>query len=655
MHAPLVTGTSTSYRPDIDGLRAVAVLAVVFFHAFPNEQWLPGGFIGVDVFFVISGYLISRLILAELDERRFSIADFYQRRARRIFPALATCLAATLCYGFLVLIPSELAALGKHVFFGASFFSNFAFWSETGYFDSAATSKPLQHLWSLGIEEQFYILWPAILIFAFRSKLRIGWLIAALLTASFAANITLSDTDLSSAFYLPMPRFWELLAGAALAHRGNLLLDRRVRQFLSIIGCAAIVISAIAFTPEMRFPGWLAALPVAGAAAVIAAGPDTWINRRILANRAAVFVGLISYPLYLWHWPLISFSYILRGKPPTLLLAAGLVALSFLLAWATYRYIERPVRFGANRRGRTLVIVACLFAIAAGGMVVWMKDGFPARFRGLDIGRVLAATFDSSFAPTEGMEVSTHNHTYVTRIGRGDRKVALAGDSVMFHYGARLQQLLDQGDLASSVWFVSGGSCAPVPGIIKTDFFAHCANLPTLLTELVRHENIQTVVLGGSWPNIGEGAEIERGGKRLSSGALEGFEAYYSNLEDYIRSLQALGARIYLVLSPPADSTRLSPHKMVTRRLTGFSISPTAGAPVPIAELKGPSENVAKRLQLVAERTGVPLLDPYPDICGDGETCAPFFADNEPKFSDGQHLRPKFVRHHIRFLDFLLR
>ena len=171
MQAPETSVSNASnYRSDIDGLRAVAVTSVVVFHAFPGERWLTGGFIGVDVFFVISGYLISKILFGEIETHRFSIAAFYARRIRRIFPALAVCLAATLAYGFVVLMPSELAQLGKHVFFGASFLSNFALWAENSYFDIAASSKPLLHLWSLGVEEQFYIVWPLLLWLAFRLK-----------------------------------------------------------------------------------------------------------------------------------------------------------------------------------------------------------------------------------------------------------------------------------------------------------------------------------------------------------------------------------------------------------------------------------------------------------------------------------------------------
>jgi peptidoglycan/LPS O-acetylase OafA/YrhL len=272
MTAPINTTTvAHNYRPDIDGLRAVAVLSVVIFHAFPDEAWLRGGFVGVDVFFVISGYLISKILLNEIEQHRLSLTSFYGRRIRRIFPALAVCLAAVLVYGFVVLLPSQLAQLGRQVFFGASFLSNFALWSESGYFDSAATSKPLLHLWSLGIEEQFYILWPPLLWIAFKLKAAIGRLIVWLLVASFAVNIALSLTDTSSDFYLPVSRFWELLAGAALAWHRDISVKAGLEHVISLTGMAAILVSASLFASEMRFPGWAALLPVAGSVAVILA------------------------------------------------------------------------------------------------------------------------------------------------------------------------------------------------------------------------------------------------------------------------------------------------------------------------------------------------------------------------------------------------
>ena len=418
----------------------------MLYHAFP--QVVRGGYVGVDIFFVISGFLISSILFTEMTEHRFSFTTFYGRRIRRIFPALAVCLAAVLAYGFVSLTPYELAQLGKHVFFGAGFLSDIVLWSESGYFDSAATYKPLLHLWSLGIEEQFYILWPALLWLAFRLKAKVGRLLAVLFLASFTINVALSITNISADFYLPVSRFWELLAGAGLAWWCQISFPK-VRSWISFAGLAALLTSVALFTAEMRFPGWLALLPVAGAVAVILAGPEATVNRIVFSNRAVVFVGLISYPLYLWHWPLISYAYVIRvGKAPTPLMATALVAASFLLAWATYRFIEYPVRFGAHRHRRTRSSPACVAALGACGLAVdrwWVPRTFSA-LPGIDIRKISAAELDRDYKPPKGMEVLAYNSWRLgwlqvwhsrqlcpsSHLGHGDRKVALAATAWCF-------------------------------------------------------------------------------------------------------------------------------------------------------------------------------------------------------------------------------
>jgi peptidoglycan/LPS O-acetylase OafA/YrhL len=647
-----------NYRPDIDGLRAFAVLSVVFYHAFPNA--VPGGYVGVDIFFVISGFLISSILLKENAEGSFSFTAFYGRRIRRIFPALTVCLAAVLAYGFVPLLPSELAQLGKHVFFGAAFLSNIAIWSETGYFGIAATLKPLLHLWSLGIEEQFYILWPAVLWIAFRLKTAIGKLVVVLFLASFTINIWQSTTSIPDDFFLPASRFWEFLAGTALALRHQIVLTPHVRSWISSAGFAVLLASILLFNSELSFPGWWALLPVNGALALIAAGPEALVNRTILSHRGAVFVGLISYSLYLWHWPLISYAYIIRlGKVPTPLMAVGLVIVSFLLAWATYHFIECPVRFGRHRHRRTRIVAACMAALGVCGLAVWTENGFPGRFpslAGLDMRKISEATRDPVFEATNGMDVLNYDGTLVTHLGKGERKVALGGDSLLFQYGPRVQQLADEGQLAADTYFVIGGSCAPVPGTVQWGDFAHCANMPGILVDLVTRETIRTVVLGASWAGYGgDSILIERDGKRLSLNAPEGRDAFYANLEDYVRLLQDHGAKVYLVLGAPVHHTRFNPSKMVARSVTGFRIATDVDKDVPAADLRADYATVDVRLRGIAQRTGATLLDVFPDVCGDGGGCSPFFAMGEPKYSDGVHLRPSFVRAHVHFLDFLLK
>jgi len=645
-----------NYRPDIDGLRAFAVLSVVLYHAFPNV--LRGGYVGVDVFFVISGFLISSILFEEITEDRFSLTAFYGRRIRRIFPALAACLAAVLAYGFVVLIPFELAQLGKHVFFGAGFLSNIALWSEVGYFDSAASLKPLLHLWSLGVEEQFYILWPALLWITFRIKASVGRLLTALFLLSFVTNIVLSTSSPSADFYLPISRFWEFLAGAGLAWRRDILISPNVRSWISLAGLAALLMSAALLTAGMAFPGWPAMLPVAGAVALILAGPKTAVNRIVFSNRAAVFIGLISYPLYIWHWPLISFALVVRmEKALTPLMSIALVALSFFLAWATYRFIEYPIRYGAFRHRHTLIIAASVAALGMCGLVVWTNNGFPERFPpypgSLDIRKISAAKFDYIYRPTESMEVEDHDTILISHLGHGDRKVALAGDSMLQHYGPRVQQLADEDRLAANTYFVTLPSCAPVPGVIDS---SRCFTLPDLLVDLVRREKIRSVVLGASWIGYSGAKQlVEREGRRSPLNTAEGKNAFYANLEDYVRKLQSEGAKVYLVLGVPGPDPRFNPSEMVTRSLTGFQIAPEFDKAIAVSGLRAVHATVDVKLRIIAERTGAELLDPFPDVCGTSNDCSPVFGAGEPKFSDGMHLRPVFVRKHLHFLDALLK
>ena len=299
---------SATYRPDIDGLRAISIIAVVLFHAFPGR--FPAGFVGVDVFFVISGYLIGGLIVDELTEGRFSFATFYARRIRRIFPSLVVVLVAVYVVAWFVLFPGEFRQLGRHIVGSALFLSNFVLLDEAGYFDATSSAKLLLHLWSLAIEEQFYLVWPLLCVVAWRRRCDMLALTLAVLVVSFAVNILTADP--ATAFYSPLSRFWELNTGTAVA-----LLQRRggrfsraswpdaVNNLITLLG-VALIAAAFVFPKVETYPGWWALLPVSGSALLIAARPDSWMHRYLLSSRPFVFVGLISYPLYMWHWPLIS-------------------------------------------------------------------------------------------------------------------------------------------------------------------------------------------------------------------------------------------------------------------------------------------------------------------------------------------------------------
>jgi peptidoglycan/LPS O-acetylase OafA/YrhL len=371
------------YRPDIDGLRAIAVLSVVAFHAFP--EWIPGGFIGVDIFFVISGFLISTIIFENLERATFSFADFYSRRIRRIFPALILVLSASILFGWFMLTPLEYDKLGQHVVGGAGFFSNFILWKESGYFDSAANLKPLLHLWSLGIEEQFYIFWPLLVWFIWRWKNKLWMLIGFLIVSSMAINIALVSSNPVADFYSPFSRFWELLIGATIAYLQIYKKDlekifQKFANIFSISGLILIFLSLGILDGGARFPGWLALLPTLGAALIIFSGKEGWVNHRILSHPVLVWVGLISFPLYLWHWPLLSLSRMIQGKFPTGLMALYLVIISIALAWLTFIFLERKIRFGRRDKFYTLLLVLMMLLIGVAGYVIKTLDGIESRF-----------------------------------------------------------------------------------------------------------------------------------------------------------------------------------------------------------------------------------------------------------------------------------
>jgi peptidoglycan/LPS O-acetylase OafA/YrhL len=288
-----------AYRRDIDGLRAVAVLSVIAFHVAPAR--FTGGFVGVDIFFVISGFLISSIIYQELESGSFSIVEFYVRRIRRIYPALFIILGCVCVGGWIFLLPSDFDSLGKQIIGGSAFVANFVLWWQSGYFSPEATLKPLLHLWSLGVEEQFYLLFPLICILLYRSKSRRGLTIAFVTVAaiSMIVNVAFVSKFSAATYFLPFSRLWELFAGAGLAlgMRGRLDSPKderppRWKQAMGMAGLILLIASVFVIDEFHPFPGWWAMMPIAGTVLAIAAGEHSWTNRKILSWPPAVLIGL---------------------------------------------------------------------------------------------------------------------------------------------------------------------------------------------------------------------------------------------------------------------------------------------------------------------------------------------------------------------------
>ena len=493
------------YRPDIDGLRAVAVLSVVGFHAFPET--LTGGFIGVDVFFVISGYLISTIIMSALEDDAFSYLDFYGRRIRRILPALIVVLAATLALGWALLLPAEFKELGKHVVAGAAFVTNFVSWRETGYFDNAAADKPLLHLWSLGIEEQFYIFWPIIVGLAWKAR-RVGWTIVACAVLSFAVGLYLLRDNPVAAFYSPLSRFWELMIGALLAH-WNLGRsgpsrhgDAKATLGLLLLGCGLVVISETS-----AFPGWLALLPTLGTALLIAAGPTSWINRTILSQRALVAIGLVSYPLYLWHWPLLAVASVSMVDPLSVEMRVVIVLLSAVLAWLTFVFVERPIRTGAHQPLQPLALLAGLGGLGIVGVSVFLAVGMPSRsVPGWVRGSVAVSPVEDRLSECDP---AVDPNTCIAHFGRGaPLRVVLWGDSHARMWAAALAEVAKRRDF--ELLAVASDGCPPLSGVrmgVAVNHVPSCATLGTQdgIVAQVLEFKPDLVILAARWSMYANG------------------------------------------------------------------------------------------------------------------------------------------------------
>lgn len=498
------------YRPDIDGMRAVAVLGVVFYHAYP--ALVPGGFAGVDIFFVISGYLISGLIFKQFGAGGFSFPQFYAHRIRRIFPALALVLVATFPLGWYLLAPGDFVDYAHSLLGGVGFYANFTDIKEN-YFQALGADSLLLHLWSLGIEEQFYLVWPLLIWSVWRWAPRIlPVTIAVLIVASFADNLLRADAFPIRAFYYPDARLWELAIGGGLAFATS----RNAKLFVhwgylfAGVGAAMLLAGLFLLNGNFAWPGWWALLPTIGTACVLAAGPDVWMNKRILASRLPVAIGKISYPWYLWHWPLLLAGRMAAWSLPQIWIDSLSVLTSLGLATATYFWVERPIRFGKRRRINTIgpVVAMVVPAILAG--IILAGHGFADRFPE-DLRIILAARDRSRSEDRQFGYLKCFDATLsVTRLNPGecvdaknspsDRRplVFLWGDSHAMSLYAGLRDVQQQRkDFRLAVF--AKGSCPffAVPG--KTWSAHGCTEFNNQVREQIRRLKPDILLVDAFW------------------------------------------------------------------------------------------------------------------------------------------------------------
>jgi peptidoglycan/LPS O-acetylase OafA/YrhL len=618
------------YRPDIDGLRAIAVLSVVGFHAFPKA--VHGGFAGVDVFFVISGFLISNQILHRLERGDFALSDFYARRIRRIFPALILVLAACYALGWFALFANEFAQLGKQIAAGAAFLSNFVLWQESGYFDSNSRLKPLLHLWSLGVEEQFYLIWPLTLILAFRLRLKVLAVVIVVLVCSFAFNLYFLGQDAVGAFYLPFTRFWELMAGGVLACAFSFPRERRkYNECASVIGLLLVIAAFLVLRDSKAYPGAWALLPTLGAFLVLSAGPSAWINRNILANRALVRIGLISYPLYLWHWSLLSFGDIVQSGSLSTPARLVIVLLSFVLATLTYLLVERPIRFGSKAPAVAFGAAGFLVIVGCAGWGTFKLAGAPLRAanRAGNFARdaaVPGSTYTSD-GSCQAVGLEQIKNEVCLSVGRHP-EILVVGDSHAIALNAA--PFLKEFPLRTLM--ISANSCLPF-----LDYVSHgpnerkedkiCTEVAWQILGAARsHPEIQNVVISTRGPIYFSGSAFgvetqDPGRNNWQIESLEKNDPTTTNQERFLRGfsqtisrLEGYGRTVTFVVDIP--ELGIDPQTCIPGRPLTFTrpvVSPCRVSRTLVDQRQFEYRNIVK--SLVQEHPKMKVFDPLPLFC----------------------------------------
>ena len=694
---------SLEYRPDIDGLRAIAVISVVLYHAFPGNI-CGSGFVGVDIFFVISGFLISSIIYRGMERRikgtgtarPFSFIDFYSRRVRRIFPSLIVCLAVFLVLGWFILLPDEYSLFGKHAAGASAYVSNFILWSETGsYFQVSSQTKPLLHLWSLGIEEQFYLIWPLLLFITYRLRLSVFALAAAGAMASFGFELYFVDEAPSAAFYSPLLRFWELMAGGILAwliiyksepfsnlqYRTGVclsaVLHRRLSKqdsirlcgnMLSAVGMVLILL-AVSVLDSREFPGYKALLPVMGAVLMIAAGKDAFLNRCFLSNRVMVWAGLISYPLYIWHWPFLSFAFIAGGGLPEPAVRIACIILAVIMSALTYYFVEPRLRWGCDAGAKTLGLLAVMAIIGGTGFAIMRQEGFPSRvddpdqplidvseLRMEDDGRRCLESIPDWKKLSENLDITQCRFQRPS----GKNTIAVIGDSHGGHLYAGLTAETGEND---GVAVFPAGCAVPLIGLHaaadpwSVRVYPERKNSEYLISEaffyILSHKNIKKVVLAHnpvcSWKNVID--TYNRRNHSFYSILKDGFDRTYS-------TLTKAGKEIYVVLDNPYQGTDnwLRCRSAVIQRpveIPEFLVSGNARACSTKPEALPEREtvhfwNIVSRKSALGYRN-IHFIDMEQIFCRNG-TCSMLDDDGHLLYRDGDHLNIRGSFHAAPFV-----
>jgi peptidoglycan/LPS O-acetylase OafA/YrhL len=645
------------YRADIDGLRAVAVVPVVLFHA--GVTVFGGGYVGVDVFFVISGYLITSIIASEIDTNSFSIATFYQRRIRRIFPALVVVIAFCIFAGFVLLAPTDFVNLGKSILATAFFVSNIYFWRESGYFETPASERPLLHTWSLSIEEQFYVFFPLLLVLLskYSRTFRVPILVAICL-GSFALCAVLINYKPSATFYLGPMRAWELLFGCLIALGAvPISRSRLINLACALIGLALILFPIFFYTALTKFPGFAALPPVLGTGLLIWSGLGQQTSaHQVLSTAPFVAVGKASYSLYLWHFPILAFlKYVTLGELGPFAIAAACM-LSLALAFVSLEIVERPFRFPSHKtnvRWAVAVATAGMVLVASTAGLVELKSGFPARLDAVSA-KYLDAELDQDRQHMEclSLEERIVKPQDACKLGAKNvpAHVLLWGDSHSVVTATALEQSAQRSDAA---FLFAGSVDCPIGlgfaisqsatlGFINSPAYQYCEQYNTEMLKLATTDpNITTVVLSSRWTNwrIGEpGSPAEtkvdirlRDESGVGGSMMDNRAIFARGFEKLIDALETSGKKVWIVGPLPVPSVRV-PKALYVKH---FGLDHT-DIDIPRADFVARNAWIMSFFDKIAQTHRVNFIWPDAVLCNDKK--CPVVEGDVALFFDHNHL-----------------
>jgi len=641
---------ATIYRPDIDGLRAIAVSLVVVFHTFPSA--LPGGFVGVDVFFVVSGFLITGIIFSQLDRGLFSIAQFYDRRARRILPMLITVTLASAVAGYILLYPGDYRAFGSSAVAALLAWSNIFFLHHTGYFDIPSQTMPLLHTWSLGVEEQFYLVWPALLLGGsklFGTSRRI-WSIIFLIVIllSFTIAVMLTSRDPKAGFYLPYTRAWELALGAILVtiSPAAAVLPRQIGRLLPMIGVASIALAAATFSSDAPFPSFSALLPTIGAALVIY--PRDVYAQAVLGAAPLRILGLMSYSLYLWHWPLIAFWRVYNhGLAATWQASLMIISVAVALSAVSWRLIELPARRAMASTPTILgsAVAANMISLCLVGLIVH-NYGFPGRLPpavasldGKDRMWEWACPQSIPLGVLEnGVMTSAPSCAYGADWNTAHHHALIWGDSLSQHLAPELNLVgRETGTAIAEAYACAAIIKAGAPRNLGADLMPHyegwCDAARERVLSLITSPNqIDTVLLSTSWsffwPLLDQHSEAHA------------HDILQSGLKELLERIISAGKRPIVILDVPAA---FGPDPVsCVMAVIGLPRTPCGIDPayIDIATVRSQVATHALIMQIVAQHPKARIVDPMDFLC-DATSCRKFIT-GELIYRDTVHLRRNF-------------